>query len=90
MSTLFRRSAEALHSNVGEDVVALNVQSGHCYGMHDVTVAVWNLLAEPVSVDSLCEQLMAMYDVEPDVCRQDVERLVREFRSEGLIETVPA
>ena len=86
MTTRYRRSKEALHSNVGDDVVALNVQNGRCYGMQDVTAAIWNLLADPVSVDSICHQLTETYDVQPDVCRQDVERVMSEFESEGLIE----
>ena len=85
---LYRRSQKALFSSVGDDIVALHVDNGHCYGMEKVTATVWELLAEPTSATALCEQLTALYEVEPDVCRADVERLLSDFRKEGLIEPV--
>jgi hypothetical protein len=90
MTTLYKRSDEALHSSIGEDVVALNVENGQCYGMHDVTVAVWNILADPVSVEGICQHLTQTYDVRPEVCRRDVDRLISELEKEGLIEAVRA
>jgi transposase InsO family protein len=85
---LYRRSDKALFSGVGEDIVALHVDNGHCYGMEKVSATIWELLAEPIGVGALCDRLTAMYEVEPEVCRADVERLLQDFRNEGLIETV--
>lgn len=85
---LYRRSAKALFSSVGDDIVALHVDNGHCYGMEKVTATVWELLAEPMSVPDLCRQLTRIYDVEPERCRSDVEQLLDRLSGEGLIETV--
>lgn len=90
MSMRFKRSNEALFATVGADVVALNVQNGRAYGMENVTVAVWNLLAEPLSVESICERLIEEYDVEPDVCRLQIEQLMDQLSNEGLIEALPS
>ena len=75
---------------MGSDIVALHVERGQCYGMEKVTVAVWKLLAEPASLDEICERLIAVYEVDPKVCRADVEKLIGQFRTEGLIEAVSA
>ena len=89
MSTqMYKRSPEAIFSEVGEDVVALHVERGHCFGMEKVTAAVWNLLAEPRSVDQLCEALLATYEVGPETCRADVGRLLALLEGEGLVEPV--
>lgn len=85
---LFKRSHKALHASIGEDVVALHVENGQCYGMDNVSAAVWNLLEEPIGVQAICDRLRQSYDVTPDVCRRDVERLLDNLRSEGLIESV--
>jgi|tagenome__1003787_1003787.scaffolds.fasta_scaffold20978312_4 hypothetical protein len=87
-SELYRRSERVLFSSIGDDIVALHVENGQCYGMESVTVAVWNLLAEPTDIPTICSRLHEIYDVEPDICRADVERLVSQFRTEGLVETV--
>ena len=85
---VYKLSGKALFTTVGDDIVALNVDDGQCYGMEKVTGAVWRLLEKPMSIDQVCDRLVALYAVEPDVCRADIERLFVQLRSEGLIEQV--
>ena len=88
MAQRYKRSEQALHSDVGKDVVALHIDRGHCYGMENVTADVWRLLAEPSDLDSICEQLQHRYDVTPDVCRGDIATLLAQLHREGLIEPI--
>ena len=83
---IYKLSGKALFTAVGEDIVALNVDDGQCYGMEKVTAAVWRMLETPMSIDSVCDELIAIYAVEPAVCRADVERLFDQLKNEGLIE----
>ena len=83
---IYKLSGKALFTAVGEDIVALNVDDGQCYGMEKVTAAVWRLLDTPMSIDDVCERLMALYAVDPKVCRADVQRLFDQLRGEGLVE----
>lgn len=87
---LYKLSDKALFTSVGDDVLALTVEDGQCYGMEKVTAAVWRLLAEPTSVQQLCDRLLELYEVEPEVCRSDVEHLLSLLRKEGLVQAVPA
>lgn len=87
---LYKLSNKALFTSLGDDIVALNVEDGQCYGMEKVTAEVWRLLAEPTGIDRICDRLLELYEVEPNVCRADVERLVAQFRQEGLVESVTA
>ena len=87
-SPLFKRSAEALYCEVGADVVALHVGRGQCYGMENVTAAVWTLLGEPATTEQLCDKLVELYDVDPETCRTEIEPLIAMLREEGLVETV--
>lgn len=87
---LFKHSDKALFANVGEDVVALNVEGGQCYGMDKIAGSVWGLLAEPTDIDSICNRLMEIYDVAPEVCRNDVAKLIQQFQKEGLLDQVDA
>ena len=82
----YKLSGKALFTAVGEDIVALNVDDGQCYGMEKVTAAVWRLLETPMSIDDVCERLMTLYAVDPEVCRTDVEQLFDQLRGEGLVE----
>lgn len=87
---LYKLSDKSLFTSIGDDVVALNVEDGQCYGMEKVTAEVWRLLAEPTGLERICDRLVQLYEVDPAVCRADVERLIAQFRSEGLVETVTA
>lgn len=87
-SVRFRRSAQALHSEIGGDVVALQMERGHCFGMEKVTADVWRLLATEPSVSEICDRLLEDYEVDPATCRTDVELLLGMMVQEGLIERV--
>ena len=84
----YRLSGKAMFTEVGEDIVALNIDDGQCYGMEKVTAAVWRLLETPMSLDSVCERLTEQYAVDASVCRAEIEPLFSQFLSEGLIEEV--
>lgn len=87
--TRFQQSRETLHSEVGSDIVALNVERGHCYGMENVTAEVWKLLERPLTIDQLCEALVASFDVDPATCAADVRALIETMTSEGLVDALP-
>lgn len=84
----YKRSDDALFSEVGDDVIALHVHRGQCYGMEKVTADVWSLLAEPADMESICSRLIDRYDVEPDVCRAEIARLLEQLENEGLVERI--
>lgn len=86
--TQYRRSDKTLFSELGDDVVALQVEQGHCYAMENSTAAIWALLAEPRDVDEICLRLREIYEVDPDTCRTDVEGIIRQLEDEKLIEAV--
>ncbi len=84
----FRRVTDTIHCEVDGDVLALNVKHGQCYGMENVTAAVWALLEQPIDLDAICEQLMVQYEVGPEECRADVSRLLDTMEQENLIERI--
>lgn len=82
---LVRNDDGLLTTEVDGELMALSVEHGTCYGLNGVGTRIWALLAEPRSVDSLCEQLLAEFDVEEDRCRQEVADLLEELRADGLV-----
>jgi hypothetical protein len=88
--TLIRNDDELLTTVVDGELIGMSVERGACYGLNGVGTRIWDLLVEPRSIDSLCDQLVQEFDVEPDVCRREVLDLVEELRAEGLITVSPA
>jgi hypothetical protein len=77
-----------IEAEVDDQVVALSIEQGICYGMNRVGSRIWNLLAQPTRICDLCAALLAAYTVDPNVCERQVLDLLEELRAEGLIKTL--
>ena len=79
------RCDDLLEADVNGEIVALHIDKGQCYGMNNVASRIWQLLAEPTSPEQICATLAREYDVELAACRADVDALLADLKSEGLI-----
>jgi hypothetical protein len=77
-----------IETAIDDEIVALSIERGTCYGMNRVGSRIWNLLATPIRISDLCATLVATYKVDPDVCERQVLDLLEELRAEGLIATL--
>lgn len=88
LSRTYVRTNEMMWSEVAGDVVALDPQAGVCFGMEEVSAAVWHLLAEPQTGEAICVALLAQYDVDTETCRNEVKALLDTMLGDRLIEIV--
>jgi hypothetical protein len=77
-----------IEAEIDDEVVALSIERGICYGMNRVGSRIWKLLAEPIRICDLCGALLAAYQVNSDICERQVLDLLEELRAEGLIATL--
>lgn len=84
----FQRSQTILASTVGTEMVMMDIDVGRYYGFNIVGTRIWNLLATPCSVQSLCEQLQQGFEVEPEVCQQEVISFINQLLEFKLITQV--
>jgi hypothetical protein len=80
------RSDGIIDAEVDNEIVALKMDSGTCYGLNRVGSRIWQLAAVSIRVADLCAKLETEYKVEPAVCKRQVLDLLEELRAEGLIE----
>jgi coenzyme PQQ synthesis protein D (PqqD) len=67
------------------ETVLLNLESGIYYGLDAVGTRVWQLLVQGSTIAGVCETMLDEYEVEPDVLRGDVVRLVGDLRERGIV-----
>jgi hypothetical protein len=84
----FQRNAALLHSTVGGDVVALDVDRRRCFGLEVVGARIWDLLDQPVTVAAICATLTAEYDVDAATCAAEVGEFIRQAMDEGVVSAV--
>lgn len=88
LETVVRRSEQVLWSSAGEDLVALHMDKGVYFGLDPMGRHIWELLEGEMTIKSLCERLLALYDVEAEVCEADTLAFIEPCIRRGLIETV--
>lgn len=85
-SPLISRKSELLEAEVDDELVALHVDKGTCYGFNATAARIWALIDEPKSLDQLCTALGEDYEVDRQTCEREVVALLRELAADGLIE----
>jgi len=79
-------SANQVSSDLGEEVVIMDLASGVYHGLSSVGARAWSLVQQPARVDAVRDQIMGEYDVERARCEADLLSLFGELEDKGLIE----
>ena len=74
---------------VDGELVALDLDRGHCFGMDEIGSAIWSLSEEPVTVGAIVDSLTERFEVERERCLSDVEPFVGDLIEEGLLLRLP-
>ncbi len=70
------------------EAAILDLKRGFYYGLDPVGSTVWQMLAEPRRVSEIRDELLELYDVEPEQCASDLIRLLGDLSARGLIQLV--
>lgn len=88
LTSVVIRTDGFLEAEIDDEIVALSIAKGTCYGFNRVASRIWALLASSVRVRDLIATLLTEYQVDPIVCERQVLDLLEELRAEGMIATV--
>lgn len=84
-SLLLRASNEAIGQEVRGETVILDLASEEYFSLDEVGTRVWQLMQNPVSLESLKAQLLQEFDVEEATLESDLNELVEVLVGEGLV-----
>ncbi len=88
LATVLARSDEVLEAEIDGEAVMMSIEKGEYYGLDATGTAIWKLLEKPRSVGEIFQVMQERYDVEPDVCRHDVETFLGDLLSDGTLRIV--
>ena len=77
---------DAVHCDVEDEVVILGLKDGVYYGLNPVGAFIWNLIQKPKTVAEIRDAVLEEYDVEKEVCENDLMGLLTELSDKGLVE----
>jgi hypothetical protein len=82
---MYERATELMEAELGDELVALEPERGECFGFNSVATFVWQALKQPKSFAQLREALLAEYDVEPEECTRELQALLDDLQTKGLV-----
>jgi len=80
-SPVYQRGLNLLEANLGDELVALDPETGNCFGFNSVAASIWRNLEEPKGFEELRDALVEEYDVAPSHCASELSTLL-----DGLVE----
>lgn len=84
----YRRDDGVLWRRSGKQVVLLPGVSGELFTLDGTGVVLWELLAEPTTLDDAAHLLGEIYGVSPETVAADIEPLLVELVSLSAVSTV--
>ena len=87
---IVRPTADQAYVTLGDEAILLHTKSRDYFGLTGVAGRIWELIQQRSSVSEIVAALLSEYDVTPDDCERDVERLLSQLTSAGLITIVAA
>ena len=73
-------------SKIDDELVFFNQSSGTYYGTGVVGASICEYLETPRSIAQICEHLLTLYEVEPEVCQSQVQTFVQELLTAGIVQ----
>jgi hypothetical protein len=78
-------SVEQISSDLGGEVVILNLKSSTYHGLNEVGARIWNLIQTPKTVKDIKAAILAEYEVEAEHCDRDLLALLENLLAAELI-----
>jgi hypothetical protein len=80
-------ATDQISCNLSGEAVILNLRTGVYFGLNPVGARVWELLQQPRTVSELRDLIVSEFDVDALRCEHDLQALVEELASRGLVQT---
>ena len=84
----FVRTDKIISADMDGDTALMSVDNGAYYGLGTVETAIWNALAEPLTVIELVEKLCQRFEVTAAKCELDIQPFMQDMLTNKLIRRV--
>lgn len=87
MSASYVRNPKLVAADMSGETVLMSIDTGQYYGLSDVGSKIWELLAHPVTLDTIVQQLRTTYEIDESQCRADATAFLDSLVAAGLART---
>lgn len=86
LRTVVVQKKEPVAVDVEGSVVMMSLAQGKYYGLDDIGTRIWELVAEPRSIQDVCDRLVDEFEVDRRDCERDVIEFVGQLAAENLVD----
>lgn len=86
----YLRNTDILATELEDEAVLLSIQKQCYFGLPTTSRRIWQLLAQPQTLDSICGTLQQEYAVDDTTCSREVTAFLDELNHENLIRIAAA
>lgn len=80
-----RPAEHAIACPLGEGVAILDTRENKYFSLNAVGAFIWERLGEK-SADEIAAEISEAFEVDPSVCRPDMDALILDLKNAGLLE----
>jgi len=88
MDTKFSASEQILSSDIGDEMVMMDINLGKYFSLKGPSGRVWELIGNGTTVQAIFDVLIEEYDVEAEQCQQELLALLKDLRDAEMIVAV--
>ncbi|WP_064091677.1 lasso peptide biosynthesis PqqD family chaperone [Rossellomorea aquimaris] len=85
LSSIIYQGEDNIVSDMDGEKVMLSIHNGKYYNLGEMGGVIWEQLENPISVERLIANLINEYEVEQDVCQEQVFSFLNLLKEENLI-----
>ena len=82
--------AHVLVRVLDRESVLLNLETERYFGLNEIGTRMWQLATGLENLDAAYQELLAEFDVEPDMLRSNFTELLSRLADNGLLQFLPA
>jgi hypothetical protein len=82
--------AHVLVRFLDRESVLLNLETERYFGLDETGTRMWQLVTDSPNIDVAYQELLAEFDVEPDLLRSNFTELLSRLVDNGLLQVLPA
>jgi len=82
--------AHVLVRFLDRESVLLNLETEQYFGLDETGTRMWQLLMASPNIDAAFQELLAEFDVEPELLRDNLTELLGRLVENGLLQVLPA
>ena len=83
-------SSNVLVRILDKESVLLNLETEQYFGLDETGTRMWQLVTASPNIEAAYQELLAEFDVEPEMLRSNLMELLTRLVDNGLLQVIPA